>query len=244
MTEPASLEQIGQIIDRVVTATDRLLATASGFTDAQVREPSLLPGWTRGHVLSHIARNADGLRNLLFWAKTGIELAQYPSREVRDAEIEAGADRPAAQLSTDLSRSAAAFDAQARELTEAAWRAEVSGLRGPAHPAWVTLHRRLGEVEIHHVDLAAGYRPADWPDPFVAELLDQVTARLAADEAAPAALLIDSGTGRQYALRADVTPERAITGSSHELAAWLIGRSDGSPLASDPPGPLPDVPPF
>src|SRR5215472_17296509 len=49
-------------------ATDRLLASAATLTDAAAREPSLLPGWTRGHVLTHVARNADGLGNLLRWA--------------------------------------------------------------------------------------------------------------------------------------------------------------------------------
>jgi maleylpyruvate isomerase len=34
---------------------------AEPWHEADVRAPSLLPGWTRGHVLSHIARNADGI---------------------------------------------------------------------------------------------------------------------------------------------------------------------------------------
>ena len=158
--DPSSPEQIRQMLDRVATATDRLLRTVSHLSDDQVREPSLLPDWTRGHVLNHIARNADGLRNLLFLAKTGIVLLQYPSVEVRNAEIEAGALRPAAEVRADLANSAAAFAAQARELDQDAWHAEVRGLRGPGHPAWFTLHRRLSEVEIHHVDLAAGYAAA------------------------------------------------------------------------------------
>src|ERR1035441_5721059 len=53
--------EVSEWLDRLGAATARLLATSAGFTDAQVREPSLLPGWTRGHGLSHVARNADGL---------------------------------------------------------------------------------------------------------------------------------------------------------------------------------------
>src|SRR6266568_3680678 len=84
----------GELQARLAGATDRLLATAAG----QAREPSLLPGWSRGHVLVHLARNADGLRNLLIWARTGVVTPQYPSQQARDDAIEAGAGRPAGDL--------------------------------------------------------------------------------------------------------------------------------------------------
>ena len=83
--------------------------TAERLTDGQAREASLLPGWSRGHVLTHIARNADGLSNLLVWARTGIETPQYPSRQAREDGIEAGAHRPAAELSADVAQSATEF---------------------------------------------------------------------------------------------------------------------------------------
>ena len=244
MSDPADAGQIGQMLDRITAATERLIATASRLTDEQVRAPSPLPGWTRGHVLNHLARNADGLRDLLFGAKTGIALPQYPSQEVRNAEIEAGVTRPTSQIVTDLVNSAAAFVAQARELDRSAWLAEVRGMRGPAHPAWFTLHRRLTEVEVHHVDLGAGYSPADWPEPFVADLIDRVTAGLAENEQCPSVMLVDSGTGRQYVIGAGAPPDRAVSGLDHELLAWLIGRDTGASLAVDPPGALPEVPPY
>jgi maleylpyruvate isomerase len=244
MTDPAESAQIGRMLDRIAAATERLIATASRLTDEQVRAASPLPGWTRGHVLNHIARNADGLRDLLFGAKTGIALPQYPSQDVRNAEIEAGATRPASEIVTDLATSAAAFAAQAGELGREAWLAEVRGMRGPVHPAWFTLHRRLTEVEVHHVDLGAGYAPADWPEPFVADLFDRVTADLAENEQCPSVMLVDSGTGRQYVIGAGAPPERAVSGPDHELAAWLIGRDTGAGLAVDPPGALPELPSY
>ena len=79
-------------------ATRRLLRTTAAITDEQARAPSHLPGWTRGHVLTHLARNADGLCNLLVWARTGVATPQYASYEDRDAGIAAGAGRPAARL--------------------------------------------------------------------------------------------------------------------------------------------------
>ena len=100
----------GQLREQVGGATDRLLATAAQLTDEQVKAPSLLPGWSRGHVLTHLARNADGLRNLLIWARTGVPTPQYASPQARDAAIAAGADRTAAEQAADIRDSAAAFD--------------------------------------------------------------------------------------------------------------------------------------
>ncbi|WP_309471131.1 maleylpyruvate isomerase N-terminal domain-containing protein [Streptomyces rapamycinicus] len=71
-----------------------LIATASGLTDEQVGEPSLLPGWTRGHVLIHIARAAEAHRNLLEAVRTGSGIPAYASQEARDTSIENGASRP------------------------------------------------------------------------------------------------------------------------------------------------------
>ena len=85
------MNEVSHSLDRLAMATERLLTTATALSDAQVREPSSLPGWTRGHVLTHIARNADGLGNLLIWARTGTETPMYPSARSRGDDIEAGA---------------------------------------------------------------------------------------------------------------------------------------------------------
>jgi maleylpyruvate isomerase len=234
-------------MSQIESATVRLVRTAGGLSDDQAREQSLLPGWTRGHVLTHIARNADGLRNLLTWALTGVETPQYPSLEARNAQIEEGAARPAADLAADVAESASQFVALARELSMEAWAAEVHGLKGPVHPAWFILHRRLFEVEVHHVDLVSGYAAADWPAWFVAEQLYRVTASLDANPATPAAVLADTQAGRQYVLRPDLlrdSPALTISGPGHELLAWLLGRDGGSMLTADPAGPLPAIPAY
>jgi maleylpyruvate isomerase len=98
------MNEVSHSLDRLAAAADRVLVTATALSDAQAREPSLLPGWSRGHVLTHIARNADGLRNLLIWARTGAETPMYASAESRSADIEAGAGRPAAELAADVRR--------------------------------------------------------------------------------------------------------------------------------------------
>lgn len=153
------------LTDQIDDATTLLLATAARLTDDQVREPSLLPGWTRGHVLTHLARGGDALRNLLDGARTGIPGQAYASQQARDAAIEAGAGRTAAELTADLRESAAAFRAAALAMPDVGWTTEVTVPTGPT-PAIQLLVRRLVEIELHHVDLNCDYRPSDWPTTF------------------------------------------------------------------------------
>src|SRR5260221_6273217 len=119
------MDEVSHSLDRIDAATQRLLASVATLTDAQAREPSPLPGWTRGHVLTHVARNADGLRNLLIWAETGVETPMYPSADARTADIEAGASRSGDELKADVSGSAKTLADQARELPTQALSAEV-----------------------------------------------------------------------------------------------------------------------
>jgi maleylpyruvate isomerase len=232
----------GQLGERVAEATKRLEQTAAGLTDEQARAPSLLPGWSRGHVLTHLARNADGLRNLLVWARTGVETPQYPSVQARDDGIEAGAGRPAAALAADITESAAQFAAEAQRLAGPDWTVQVAGIRGNGHPAWYTLWRRLSEVEIHHVDLDLGYQPENWPAEFASQCLDRAAGAFARPDCAPAVLVsADDGTAHRIG-PPDQQATVTITGPTRELLAWLIGRAAGDRLVTEPAGPLPPVP--
>jgi len=218
---------------RIGEATDRLLASAATLTDATVREPSPLPGWTRGHVLTHVARNGDGLGNLLRWARTGAKIPMYASREARRADIEAGAGRPAADLTADVRGTAIAFAAEAASLPGEAWAAQVQTLVGPPMPARRVLDWRLREVEIHHVDLGTGYLPADWPAEFVDDNLPVVAGEFAGREDAPSCLLQPDGDGfglLRIGPERPAAPEVLVSGPPAVLLAWLTGRGDGSGL--------------
>jgi len=217
---------------RIGEATDRLLASAATLTDAGVREPSLLPGWTRGHVLTHIARNSDGLGNLLRWARTGTKTPMYASRDARQADIEAGAGRSTAELAADVRGTAIALAAEAASLPGGAWAAQVQMLAGPPMPARRALDWRLREVEIHHVDLATGYRPADWPAEFVAGNLPEVAGSFAGRDDAPSCLLRADGSDSAWRIGPSDpgAPPVSVHGSQVDLLAWLIGRDDGGGL--------------
>jgi maleylpyruvate isomerase len=225
---------------RVTAATAVLRTSAGQISEQQAREPSLLPGWSRGHLLTHLARNADSLRNLLTWARTGVETPQYSSPEERSEGIERGAGRPAAELIADLDESAAALDAAAASLPAAAWAAQV----GWGHAGWYTLWRRLTEVEIHHVDLGLGYSPEDWPEAFASYSLEQYALDFAAARF-PALVLRSSDIPVVVTIRpAGDEPATTVTGPVRDLLAWLTGRSPGTGLSAEPAGPLPVLPSF
>lgn len=225
-------------LHQVAAAEDRLSRTLDGLDETALRGRSLLPGWTRGHVLAHVALNAHSLVNLFDWARTGVETPQYPSWEKRDADIEEHAGRSPDEHRTALEDAAEAFRAAALSVPADRWDRPVSGIGGDPTPAASFLFGRLREVEIHHVDLDAGYGPGDWDEAFVRAVLEQVPARLTphADEAFVAratdlgiAIEVGSGSGAE------------VSGPAREMLAWLLGRTDGSALDVQG-GSLPGVP--
>ena len=193
----------------------RLRETLAGLTDADARRPSLLPGWTVGHVLTHLARNADSLVRMLEGASRGGVAHQYPGgNKQRAADIEAGAGRPAPELVADVIESARRLEetwaATPEEVRRTGQGRVVSGLWALAELPF----RRWREVEIHHVDLGLGYGIEDWPDAYVeaelARALSSLDARLPAGASVDVASL-----------------------DRRRLLAWLVGR------AADP-----DLPPL
>ena len=228
----------------VAAATARLISTARKLTDADLLEPSPLPRWTRGHVLTHVARNADGLRNLLIWAATGVQTPMYASPQARHDDIYAGAGRPADEQVTDVEDSADRFAQSATEVPESNW-SNIVELRGGFQiPAWEIFIRRLSEVEIHHVDLDAGYTPAHWPADWVSRALADIVDGLAGRDEFPTLVLHAEDTDRELAVRPPASSAAiTVAGPEPALMAWLIGRSSGDGLAVEPHGtPLPALP--
>jgi maleylpyruvate isomerase len=221
-------------------ATERLLATVARLTDEELASASLLPAWSRGHVLSHVARNADGLVNLLTWARTGVETPQYPSKQARADGIEAGAKRPAAEHLADVADSAARLAGYAATMPAEAWLRTVRWTSGAEGRAAAVMWSRLREVEIHHVDLDAGYTPAQWPDSFTLRLLRGVAQDFGGRSNVPAMVIRCPEVGHDVLIAGDGSP-CAVSGPAWAAAAWLIGRHDGSALTAAPP-PLPALP--
>ncbi|MBQ1087656.1 maleylpyruvate isomerase family mycothiol-dependent enzyme [Streptomyces sp. B93] len=218
----------------VQDATDRLLTAAAKLDDSAVTQPSRLPGWTRGHVLAHLARNADALVNVLEGRP------MYASAEARDADIERDAPRPLDVHLADVRETAARF--QETGAAPADWSRTVALRNGVTDAAARVPFRRWVEVELHHVDLGTGYELEDVPAEFAERETAFLAERFTGNPDVPAARLTD-GTRAWTTGRAAETPEVTVTGTLPDLLGWLAGRRDGSSLTVTD-GPLPVLPPL
>ncbi|GGV73255.1 maleylpyruvate isomerase [Streptomyces longisporoflavus] len=221
------------------TCVDRLLVTADALSDEDVRAPSLLPGWTRAHVLTHLARSADSRTRLLTSARTGADLPQYTDGEQREREIEEGAGRSASTLREDMDTALRRFLAAADDHPADAWDVPVRWLDAGLRPVRGAVGSMLREVEVHHTDLATGHRPAHWPVFFTARELETTVAKLRTDpDAPPMTLCADED---QVPRVIGNGPGPRVNGPAAELLGWLTGRTDGHTLSVAPQGPLPTL---
>ncbi|WP_369238319.1 maleylpyruvate isomerase family mycothiol-dependent enzyme [Streptomyces sp. R21] len=216
-------------------ATERLLTAAAKLDNASVAEPSRLPGWSRGHVLAHLARNADALVNVLAGRP------MYSSAEVRDTDIERDAPRPLDVQLTDVRESAARFQDTGAEPAD--WSRTVELRNGVTDSASRVPFRRWVEVELHHVDLGIGYELEDLPEEFVEREIAFLADRFSGHPDVPPTRITDHArawsTGRAAEDGFDIT----VTGPAPDLLGWLSGRRDGSALSTSG-GPLPALPPL
>ena len=155
----------------VLAGTDLLVAHVRQLDDGELSAPSALPGWTRKHLIAHVAANAEALSNLVRWAKTGEPTPMYTSPDQRDADIAAGGQRSAAELRAWLDESALDLAAGLDSLTDEQWRAEVVTAQGRAVPATEIPWLRAREVCVHAVDLDTGVTFDDLPRAFLEALV-------------------------------------------------------------------------
>jgi maleylpyruvate isomerase len=207
----------GVDLRRVADAQTRLVAAIGTLDDTAARRATLLPGWTVGHVLTHVARNADSHRRRAQAAARGEVVEQYAGGHAgRAAEIEDGAGRPAGALRRDVRQSAEALARAWRGLPDAAWSADTRDVAGRIRPLRLLPARRWQELELHLVDLHIGTTHRAWSDDFVADRLPALRAGLSAR------------------LAAGVPPPGPGVVDERDELAWLYGRfhrADLPPLA-------------
>ncbi|MFJ6718641.1 maleylpyruvate isomerase family mycothiol-dependent enzyme [Streptomyces sp. NPDC091259] len=228
------------LLPLLTSSADRLLDSARSLTGEQMGEPSRLPGWTRAHVLVHLARGADSRVRLLTAARTGTDLPQYPDEETRAREIRQGALREAGEISGDLEESVRGVLRAIAEHPGSAWDAPVRWLGGGMRPVRGVLWSLLREQEVHHVDLATTYLPHHWPDAFTTRELHETLTWLRKDPAMPPVRLRADEDGAVHCVGAGTGP--LVAGSRADILAWLIGRGDGNTLTTGPAGALPVLP--
>lgn len=168
---------------------------------------------------------------------SGVIGRQYESEESRAEEIDAGAARPARIIRADLREALAGCLTAIREHPAHLWDAPGEWLGGGRRPVSGVVRSLRREVEYHHVDLDAGYGPANWPDEFVRKELERVTEAMTDRKDAPDVTVI-----APEALRVEAAV--TVTGQAADLLGWLTGRASGRRLQVAPPGSLPVLPPL
>jgi maleylpyruvate isomerase len=195
----------------------RLLETVAGVDDGRAQAASVLPGWSVGHVLTHLARNADGLAGVLEGALRGEVVPMYLSVEARNADIEAGSGRPAAELAADLVAAAARIERAFADATDEVWASSTTLITGPS-PMDDLPARRWREVEVHHADLGLAFTPGQWSDAYVRRELPRMQMLWAS----------------RRPMGLTELPEAALRVNPHDRLAWLLGR--GTIVGLEPAG--------
>ena len=203
-------------LERVRDSHMRLFAATQSLSEEDARRPSLLPAWSVGHVLAHLARNAESHVRRAEAAVRGEVVDQYDGGyDARDAAIEAGAQRSAPELIDDVRRTALAAEQAWGQVPSEAWARRSRDANGKARPLFELPSRRWQEVEVHLVDLGIGLTHRNWPDEFVLEWLPRTRERMWS--ALPA-----------EAVAADFDDPR-------DELAWLYGRLERDDLPAPPP---------
>lgn len=222
------------LVDR---ETARLLRTARSLGEDDVAAPSLCEGWSRGHVLTHLARNADGLARVCRAVLDGTDETMYAGDDVRDAEIVAGARRSPAELVTDIRQSSEALAPLLDRLgPEHVGRTASRTPGGPPVAAERVRYLRLRELVYHHVDLEAGF-DFDQVSPELLELFLRETVVNLSRTSDPPGLTIRTAEGELHVI-ADGALH--VTGPRAAVLAWLARGQTGGIRAD---GPLPAIPP-
>ena len=186
-------------IEGATASHARLLATIDALTDEDAGRPSLLTGWTVGHVLTHLARNADSHVRLLTAAAAGDSVEQYQGgRPARGFAIDTGAGRRASELVDDVRSASGRLEELWVALPDTTWDGHGFNADGDRWPCAQLPFHRWREVEVHLVDLGLGPSWSEWPDAYVARELPRALATL---------------------------PDRLADGPARrQLTAWLLDR--------------------
>lgn len=211
------------------------------LTDEEYDGPSLLPGWSRRHVIAHVGYNARALTRLTEWAATGVENAMYPSPGARNEEIEYGATLNVTALRNLSDHAIVHLNVEWRDLPEEAWSHEVRSALGRTIPVSETPWMRAREVWLHAVDLDNGGAFEEFPPEFIDRLLADITGTWNKRGVEDAFILEPADRDDVYPVGASSGTPAVYRGTAARLASWAAGRgvrgvtSDGSTTAAPAP---------
>lgn len=197
------------------------------LSDAELNEPSLLPGWSRRHLVAHVGYNARALTHLTEWAASGVETPMYATPETRNEEIEYGATLSPLALRNLSDHAIVHLNVEWRDLPKEAWSHTVRTAQGRSVPVSETAWMRAREVWLHAIDLGNGASFDDLPAEFIDRLLPEVVNLWRSrGETDPNVVLTPvDRDNMQLPLRVDAKEDpTALAGTAADLLAWATGR--------------------
>lgn len=228
------------LLAQLESASQRMLHTVDRLPDDAWGAPTHCAGWSRAHVIAHVALNAEALAGVLRGFRDGVPVTMYTSQADRDRDID------------DLAALAATSPAAVRERlrTSVAAFAEVADVAAGL-PEGTTFERtpggqlmratavpfiRLREVEIHHADLDAGYTASDWPQATAMDFLAEEVRRASG----PGFHVVATDEPARWTFGSAGPDAPTVSGPLAALAWWATGRDPG-PVLSSTNGTLPTM---
>ncbi|SKB71842.1 maleylpyruvate isomerase [Arthrobacter sp. 31Cvi3.1E] len=193
------------------------------LSDSELDGATLLPDWTRRHVVAHVGYNARAIARLVEWAATGVETPMYPSPEARNHEIDFGATLSPIALRNLFDHSAVHLSVEWRDLPDARWANDVRTAQGRTVAASETVWMRSREVWIHAVDLNNGATFADIPSTVLERLLGDITGAWKTRGTDTGLLIKVDNTDLTFGDTSGTNPT-VITGTLPALVEWATGR--------------------
>lgn len=207
--------------------TARLVANARACDD--LKAPSLCEGWSRDHVLNHVARNAEAMVRLVRAAVDGTGETMYASPERRDSDIDDGVGRPAEVVVAEVERTAGDLAPALARLTDEHHDLVLERTPGgPTFKGGMLPFMRLREVIYHHVDLDLGFDFADVEPELQVLFIENELKRQQGSDNAPS-ITVTSDEGDTWSTGDGGTP---VTGSRVGILRWLA-RQDAAGVHGD-----------
>jgi len=206
------------LTDRLERAADTFATKIGPLTDDDVRAHTELPGWTRGHLLAHIAHVSNAVARQVEYARRGELIEFYDGGQggrTQAIEMAAGhsAEEHRAAIAAAFTRALSALGS----LTPEQWQLPISYRDGVVMDGALAYWR---ELVIHLADLQVGRGPETWSKEFCLYLIDFLAVRVPAGirlKLLPLAMApMTVGDGENAV---------SVSGMLTDIAAWLAGRT-------------------
>lgn len=210
---PRSLDakQLDACVEGCAATHQDLLVVVDDLTAEQFAAPSLLPGWSRGTLIGHLALNAQSHVHLLSCAARGEEGQQYPGGpSAREDAIEQASMWSQEKATAELRKAVYSLEGAWAGSTYDTWQ----GTGVTASGSVVAMHElpflRWRECVVHLTDLDVGRGWETWPSLYVRLELERQKMAWAAS----------------HAMGLTQLPKAALQLPENQRLAWLLRRTD------------------